>query len=72
MAWSAKISATQLTGITAEQNFDQAPTLSPRESAHCQVAVDFPRQPDRRSRDLGLRLPRWHRLVGNPAHGPFA
>ena len=45
MVWGAKISATQLTAITSEQFFDQAPTLSPRESAHCRVAVDFPASP---------------------------
>jgi hypothetical protein len=45
MAWSAKISATQLTAITTEQIFDQAPTLNPRESAHCRVEVDFPASP---------------------------
>jgi hypothetical protein len=45
MAWGSKITATQLTGITTEQVFDQAPTLNPRESAHCRVAVDFPASP---------------------------
>ena len=45
MAWGAKITATQLTAITTEQFFDQVPTLSPREGAHCRVAVDFPATP---------------------------
>ena len=45
MAWGAKISATQLTGITTEQFFDQTPTLYPRESAHCHVQADFPVSP---------------------------
>ena len=45
MAWGSKITATQLTSITTEQVFDQAPTLNPRESAHCRVAVDFPASP---------------------------
>ena len=45
MAWSSRISATQLTAITTEQFFDQTPTLNPRESAHCQVEVDFPATP---------------------------
>jgi hypothetical protein len=42
MAWGSKITATQLTSIATEQVFDQAPTLNPRESAHCRVEVDFP------------------------------
>jgi hypothetical protein len=45
MAWGSKIAATQLTSITTEQVFDRAPTLAPRESAHCRVAVDFPASP---------------------------
>jgi len=45
MAWGAKTTATQLTAITTEQFFDQAPTLNPRESAHCQIQVDFPATP---------------------------
>jgi hypothetical protein len=45
MAWGARITATQLTSITTEQFFDQTPTLNPRESAHCRVAVDFPASP---------------------------
>jgi len=45
MAWGSKITATQLTSITTEQVFDQAPALNPRESAHCRVEVDFPASP---------------------------
>ena len=45
MAWGSKITARQLTSITTEQVFDQAPTLNPRESAHCRVVVDFPASP---------------------------
>lgn len=45
MAWSAKTAATTLTAITAEQLFDQTPTLNPRESAHCRVEVTFPAGP---------------------------
>jgi hypothetical protein len=45
MAWGSKINATQLTSITTEQVFDQAPTLNSRESAHCRVEVDFPASP---------------------------
>jgi hypothetical protein len=37
--------ATQLTGITSEQFFNQVPTLNPRETAHVQVSVDFPASP---------------------------
>jgi hypothetical protein len=45
MAWGSDTAATQLTGITTEQFFDQVPTLNPRETAHLQVAVDFPASP---------------------------
>jgi hypothetical protein len=45
MAWGSDTAATQLTGITTEQFFDQAPTLNPRETAHLQVSVDFPASP---------------------------
>ena len=37
MAWGAKVNATQLTSITTEQFFDQAPTLTPGELLHCEV-----------------------------------
>jgi hypothetical protein len=37
MAWGSDTAATQLTGITTEQFFDQVPTLNPRETAHVQV-----------------------------------
>ena len=52
MAWGSKINATQLTSITTEQVFDQAPTLNPRESAHCRVEVDFPASPTDASIDF--------------------
>ena len=45
MAWGSDTAATQLTSITTEQFFDQVPTLNPRETAHVQVAVDFPTSP---------------------------
>ena len=45
MAWGSDTAATQLTSITTEQFFDQVPTLNPRETAHVQVAVDFPGSP---------------------------
>jgi hypothetical protein len=45
MAWGSDTAATQLTGITTEQFFDQVPTLNPRETAHLQVSVDFPGAP---------------------------
>jgi hypothetical protein len=34
MAWGSDTAATQLTGITTEQFFNQVPTLNPRETAH--------------------------------------
>ena len=45
MAWGSDTAATQLTGITTEQFFNQVPTLNPRETAHVQVSVDFPSFP---------------------------
>lgn len=45
MVWGAKVAATQLTNITAEQFFDSTPQLNPREMAHVQVSVDFPAGP---------------------------
>ena len=45
MAWGSDTAATQLTGITPEQFFNQVPTLNPRETAHVQVSVDFPGSP---------------------------
>jgi hypothetical protein len=45
MAWGSDTAATQLTGITTEQFFNQIPTLNPREAAHVQVSVDFPSSP---------------------------
>jgi hypothetical protein len=45
MAWGSDTAATQLTGITTEQFFNQVPTLNPRETAHVQVSVDFPSSP---------------------------
>ena len=45
MAWGSDTAATQLSSITTEQFFDQVPTLNPRETAHVQVAVDFPGSP---------------------------
>ena len=45
MAWGSDTAATQLTGITTEQFFDQVPTLNPRETAHVQVSVGFPSSP---------------------------
>jgi hypothetical protein len=45
MAWGSDTAATQLTSITTEQFFDQAPTLNPRETTHVQVSVDFPGSP---------------------------
>jgi hypothetical protein len=45
MAWGSDTAATQLTGITTEQFFNQVPTLNPRETAHVQVSVDFPTSP---------------------------
>jgi hypothetical protein len=45
MAWGSDTAATQLTSITTEQFFNQVPTLYPRETAHCQVSVDFPGSP---------------------------
>lgn len=45
MAWGSDTAATQLTGITTEQFFDQVPTLNPRETAHLQLSVDFPSSP---------------------------
>ena len=47
MAWGSDTTATQLTSVTAEQFFDQVPTLNPRETAHVQLSVDFPGVPDR-------------------------
>jgi hypothetical protein len=47
MAWGSDTAATQLSSITTEQFFNQVPTLNPRETAHVQVAVDFPEFPDR-------------------------
>jgi hypothetical protein len=49
MAWGSDTAATQLTGITTEQFFDQVPTLNPRETAHVQVSVDFPASPTDRA-----------------------
>lgn len=45
MAWSTETAATQLTSITSEQFFDQTPTLTPGETVHVQVSVDFPSSP---------------------------
>jgi hypothetical protein len=45
MALGSDTAATQLTGITTEQFFDQAPTLNRRETAHVQVSIDFPASP---------------------------
>ena len=45
MAWGNKTNATQLTGITTEQFFDQTPTLNPGETLHVEVEVDFPTTP---------------------------
>ena len=45
MAWGSDTAATQLTGITTEQFFNQVPTLNPLEAAHVQVSVDFPGSP---------------------------
>jgi hypothetical protein len=45
MAWGSDTAATQLTGITTTQFFNQVPTLNPRETAHVQVWVDFPASP---------------------------
>jgi hypothetical protein len=45
MAWGSDTAATQLSGITTEQFFDQVPTLNPREMAHLQVSVDSPTSP---------------------------
>jgi hypothetical protein len=45
MAWGSDVAATQLTGITTEQFFNQVPTLNPRETAHVQVSVDVPASP---------------------------
>jgi hypothetical protein len=45
MAWGSDTAATQLTGITTEQFFNQVPMLNPRETAHVQVSVDFPGSP---------------------------
>ena len=45
MAWGSDTAATQLSSITTEQFFNQIPTLNPRETAHCQVSVDFPGSP---------------------------
>ena len=42
MAWGSDTAATQSTGITTEQFFDQLSTLNPRETAHVQVSADFP------------------------------
>ena len=42
MAWGSDTAATQLTGITTEQFFNQVPTLNPPETPHVQVSVDFP------------------------------
>ena len=52
MAWGSDTAATQLTGITTEQFFNQVPTLNPRETAHVQVSVDSraPRPTTRSSR----------------------
>ena len=57
MAWGSDTAATQLTGITTEQFFNQVPTLNPRETAHVQLSVDFPSSPtDQRSSRC---TPRW-------------
>jgi hypothetical protein len=45
MAWGSDTASTQLTTITTEQFFSQTPQLNPGETAHCQVAVDFPTTP---------------------------
>ena len=45
MAWSAVSSATQLANITTEQFFTVTPQLTPGETAHCVVDVDFPSTP---------------------------
>jgi hypothetical protein len=45
MAWGSDTAATQLTGITTEQFFNQVPTLNPRETARVQVSVNFPSSP---------------------------
>jgi hypothetical protein len=45
MAWGSDTAATQLMSITSEQFFNQVPTLNPRETAHCQVSIDFPSSP---------------------------
>jgi hypothetical protein len=45
MAWGSDTGSTQLTNITTEQAFSQTPQLNPRETAHCQVQVDFPASP---------------------------
>jgi hypothetical protein len=46
MAWGSKTSATQLTSITAtEQFFSTLITLNPRETAHVQVSADWPSTP---------------------------
>lgn len=42
MAWGGDTASTQLTSVTnTEQFFSQTPQLNPRETAHCQVDVDF-------------------------------
>ena len=49
MARGSKITATRLTSINAEQVFDQAPTLNPREIAHSDALVARILGPERRS-----------------------
>jgi hypothetical protein len=49
MAWGSDTAATQLTGITTEQFFNQVPTLNPRETAQVQVSVDFRSSPTDRA-----------------------
>lgn len=45
-AWGPKITATQLTSITAtEQFFSVIPTLAPGELTHCEVDCNFPGGP---------------------------
>lgn len=46
MAWATKIHATQLTGITAtEQFFDEFIELDPGETAHCEIEANPPATP---------------------------
>jgi len=45
VGWGSKDPATQITSITSEQFFDDAPQLAANEEAHVEVIVNFPASP---------------------------